>query len=235
MILSGWETVFFWIFAIAAIIAGLLTVMARNAVHSALFLISSLVSVGALFILLGAEFIAGVQILVYVGGVMVLFLFVIMLVNVGAEEEGRAPIFNKPPQVAAAIIFLLMLAGLLVAYAIPRGYGAMQKRDEAALQQASARRSASEANLDTGATGVSRVTKETERVGKSLYTYASLPFEIASLLLLVAIIGSVMLARTLKQEIAADDVDPEVLAAAIGKDSQNRFTSWLMTPALLLL
>src|SRR2546430_12050303 len=87
MILSGWESVFFWIFSIAAILAGLLTVMARNAVHSALFLISSLVSVAALFILLGAEFIAGVQILVYVGGVMVLFLFVIMLVNVGARSE----------------------------------------------------------------------------------------------------------------------------------------------------
>src|SRR5229473_3122437 len=80
MILSGWESVFFWIFSIAAILAGLLTVMARNAVHSALFLISSLVSVAALFILLGAEFIAGVQILVYVGGVMVLFIFVILLV-----------------------------------------------------------------------------------------------------------------------------------------------------------
>src|ERR671927_340049 len=65
MVLSGWEAVFFWVFALAALIAGLLTVMARNAVHSAMFLISTLVSVAALFILLGAEFIAGVQILVY--------------------------------------------------------------------------------------------------------------------------------------------------------------------------
>jgi len=80
MILSGWETVFFWIFSIAAILAGLLTVMARNAVHSALFLISSLVSVGALFILLGAEFMRGVQILVYVGRSNGFVLFVIMLV-----------------------------------------------------------------------------------------------------------------------------------------------------------
>jgi NADH-quinone oxidoreductase subunit J len=212
MILSGWESVFFWIFSIAAILAGLLTVMARNAVHSALFLISSLVSVAALFILLGAEFIAGVQILVYVGGVMVLFLFVIMLVNVGAEEEGRAAIFNRPAQVTAALVFLGLLAGVLVVYAIPRGYQAMQKRDESALQQANARRDATESNMDTAATGVSRLTRETERVGTSLYTYASLPFEIASLLLLVAIIGSVMLARTLKQEVAADDVDPEVLS-----------------------
>ncbi|MCA1573359.1 MAG: NADH-quinone oxidoreductase subunit J, partial [Acidobacteria bacterium] len=83
--------------------------MARNAVHSALFLISSLLSVAALFILLGAEFIAGVQILVYVGGVMVLFLFVIMLVNVGAEEHGLSEISNKPRQVAASLIFCLLL------------------------------------------------------------------------------------------------------------------------------
>jgi NADH-quinone oxidoreductase subunit J len=219
MILSGWESVFFWIFSIAAILAGLLTVMARNAVHSALFLISSLVSVAALFILLGAEFIAGVQILVYVGGVMVLFLFVIMLVNVGAEEEGRAPIFNKPAQVTAALVFLAMLAGVLVIYAIPRGYSALQERDKAALTQAQRARTEQQTNLQPNATGVSRLTKETERVGTSLYTYASLPFEIASVLLLVAIVGSVMLARTLKQEVAADDVDPEVLASLSAKSS----------------
>ena len=214
MNLSGWESVFFWVFSIAAILAGLLTVMARNAVHSALFLISSLVSVAALFVLLGAEFIAGVQILVYVGGVMVLFLFVIMLVNVGAEEEGRAPIFNRPAQVTAALVFVALLAGALVMYAIPKGYGALKERDKVSAQQVTSARESQQQSLPPGATGVSRVTKETERVGNKLYTYASLPFEIASVLLLVAIIGSVMLARTLKQEIAADDVDPEVLKPA---------------------
>src|SRR6266850_337315 len=143
MILSGWETVFFWIFAIAAIVAGLLTVMARNAVHSALFLISSLVSVGALFILLGAEFIAGVQILVYVGGVMVLFLFVIMLVNVGSEERGSEEIFNRPRQVTTSVIFCgLLAAGLL--YAINVGYDGFFKRDQDKIQAAAARRQADE-------------------------------------------------------------------------------------------
>src|SRR5256885_16494732 len=98
MILSGWESVFFWIFSIAAILAGLLTVMARNAGHSALFLISSLVSVAAVFILLGAGFIAGVPIFVFVGGVMGLFLFVIILGNGGAEEEGKTAIFKRTRQ-----------------------------------------------------------------------------------------------------------------------------------------
>ncbi len=212
MILSGWESVFFWIFSIAAILAGLLTVMARTAVHAALFLISSLVSVAALFILLGAEFIAGVQILVYVGGVMVLFLFVIMLVNVAAEERGTAAIFNRPPQVAAALVFcLLLVLGLL--FAINRSFNSDKERGK--VQQAAVRREAQQQELAPGATGVSRVTKETERVGTSLYTYAALPFEIASVLLLVAIVGSVMLARTLKQEVASDDVDPEVLSAVV--------------------
>ena len=213
MILSGWEAVFFWIFSISAIFAGLLTVMARNAVHSALFLISSLVSIAALFILLGAEFIAGVQILVYVGGVMVLFIFVIMLVNVGAEEMGRAAIFNRPAQVGASLLFCLLLVGGLM-FAINTGFRGLLKRDEAKLAAVKGRREGSESLQAAGATGTSRITSETERVGNKLYTFASLPFEIASVLLLVAIIGSVMLARTLKQEAAADDVDPEVLQRA---------------------
>ena len=208
MTLSGWESVFFWIFSIATLIAALLTVMARNAVHSALFLISALVSIAALFILLGAEFIAGVQILVYVGGVMVLFLFVIMLVNVGAEESGRDFIFNRPAQVGASIIFSLLLAGGLY-YAINQGYPGLRDRDKDLIQESAEKRGRDQKKLPAGATGTSRITQDTQTVGSSLYRYASLPFEIASVLLLVAIIGSVMLARTVKQEAAADDVAPE--------------------------
>lgn len=219
MILTGWESVFFWIFSIAAIFAALLTVMARNTIHSALFLISSLVSVAALFILLRAEFIAGVQILVYVGGVMVLFLFVIMLVNVGSEERGSEEIFNHSRQVTTSVIFCaLLVAGLL--YAINVGYEGLQKRDEAAVSVGAGQSAANEQNLPQAATGSSRITKETERVGNGLYRYGSLPFEIASILLLVAIIGSVMLARTLKQEAAVDDTAPEVLRAEAQRDPE---------------
>lgn len=210
MVLSGYEALFFWIFALAAIFAGLLTVMARNAVHSALFLISSLVSVAALFVLARAEFIAGVQILVYVGGVMVLFLFVIMLVNVGAEERGTEQIFNRPRQVTTSLIFCLLLAGALL-FAVNRGYSGLLRlrptTPEAAAEQTAAR----DSQYPVSATGSSRLTDDTQGFGAVLYRYASLPFEIASLLLLVAIIGSVMLARTLRQEASADDVDPEVL------------------------
>src|SRR5215207_6146005 len=198
MVLQGWESVFFWVFALAALVAGLLTVMARNAVHSALFLISALVSVAALFVLLGAEFIAGVQILVYVGGVMVLFLFVIMLVNVSAEERGSEELFNRSGQVTAAVCFVaLLVLGLF--YAINQSAGRFAPEAEA---RAVSRSDAEAARLRNAATGVSKISEDTQRVGASLYRYGALPFEIASL---------VLLARTSKQELAADDVDPQVI------------------------
>ncbi|HEV7890828.1 MAG TPA: NADH-quinone oxidoreductase subunit J [Pyrinomonadaceae bacterium] len=204
MVLQGWESVFFWVFAVAALVAGLLTVMARNAVHSALFLISALVSVAALFVLLGAEFIAGAQILVYVGGVMVLFLFVIMLVNVGAEEREQEVLFNRTGQTTAAVCFAALLVfGLFYAINQAGGRFAGASREESPAALA--------ANLRPSETGVARMSEDTQRIGNSLYRYGGLPFEIASLLLLVAIVGSVLLARTSKQEIAADDVDPEVV------------------------
>ena len=207
MTLQGWESVFFWVFALGALVAGLLTVMARNAVHSALFLISTLISVAALFVLLGAEFIAGVQILVYVGGVMVLFLFVIMLVNVSAEERGREELFNGTAQNVAAICFAALLVfGLF--YAINQSAGRFA--DAAGAGRGAA--AAAATPLRDAATGVSKISVDTQRVGGSLYRYGALPFEIASLLLLVAIVGSVLLARTAKQEVAADDVDPRVVS-----------------------
>jgi len=221
MTLSGYEALFFWIFALAAIFAGLLTVMARNAVHSALFLISSLVSVAALFVLARAEFIAGVQILVYVGGVMVLFLFVIMLVNVGAEERGRDEIFNNSRQVTASLIFCLLLVGGML-YAVNQGYRGLLVHPDRRMtpEVAAAREATVDQAFRRSATGSSRITNDTSEVGGSIYRYASLPFEIASVLLLVAIIGSVMLARTLRQEASADDVDPEVLKEEMVRDPE---------------
>ena len=215
------DTVLFYVFAVLVLGGAVLTITRRSAVHSAISLIVSLLGVAGLYLLQQAEFLFAVQIVLYIGGIMVLFLFVIMLVNVGAEEEGRAPIFNRPAQVTAALVFLAMLAGVLVIYAIPKGYSALKDRDKVSAQEISASRDQQQQKLPAGATGVSRITNDTGRVGGKLYTFASLPFEIASVLLLVAIIGSVMLARTLKQEVAADDVDPEVLKS-IEKNDDDR-------------
>jgi NADH-quinone oxidoreductase subunit J len=223
MILAGWEALFFWVFGLGALVAALLTVMAKNAVHSALCLISALVSVAALFILLGAEFVAGAQILVYVGGVMVLFLFVIMLVNVSAEERGREELFNSPAQVGLAVVFcavlglgLVTVIGRAAGQLIPPAGAAGQTLSERAAAQGEAR-AEREVRLRRSATGVSRLSRDTQEVGSSLFRYAGLPFEIASLLLLVAIVGAVLLARTTKQEAAADDRDPEIQGPAAGE------------------
>ena len=166
-----------------------------------------------------AEFIAGVQILVYVGGVMVLFLFVIMLVNVGAEERGRDEIFNNQRQVTASLIFCLLLVGGML-YAVNQGYQGLQGIHQTTPEVAAARQATREQALPTSATGTSKMTFDSEGLGSVLYRYASLPFEIASVLLLVAIIGSVMLARTLRQEASADDIDPEVLKEELVRDPE---------------
>jgi len=193
MVLSGWEAVFFWVFAFAALFTALLTILSRSAVHCALFLISCLISIGALYILLGAEFVAGAQILVYIGGVMVLFLFVIMLVNISKEESNKSMIFNSKRQVITTTVFCLLITFAFV-FAINRGVKGLYdgNKSKNTIPQ--------EELLNTGATNKILISKNTEEVGGSLYRFASLPFEIASVLLLVAIVGSVLLARTPKQE-----------------------------------
>src|SRR5262245_45829737 len=110
MQLQGWEAVLFYVLAFMTLIMGVLVVTARLAVHAALFLISALVNIAMLFILLRAEFVAGVQILVYVGGVMVLFLFVIMLVQTRAEEEARIRLYTGQATVAVIIAALLAVS-----------------------------------------------------------------------------------------------------------------------------
>jgi NADH-quinone oxidoreductase subunit J len=150
---------------------------------------------------------------------MVLFLFVIMLVNVGSEERGSEEIFNRPRQVTTSVIFCaLLVAGLI--YALNEGYMGFMKRDGDKILTAAEQRQTRDQNLAKSATGASGITNDTQRLGGILYRYGSLPFEIASVLLLVAIIGSVMLARTLKQEAAVDDVDPDILHKEAARDPE---------------
>ena len=179
MRLSGWETVFFYALGVLALFASLLVVTTRNAVHSALALVSTLISVAGLFVLLRAEFLAGVQVFVYVGGVMVLFLFVIMLVNVGREESGETKVFTRHAAAAVVVSGALAVGFVFAVRAADRTFSAGPVRAEAA-----------EAGLS----------RDTELVGADLYGRAALPFEIASVVLLVAIVGAVLLARDPKHE-----------------------------------
>jgi len=151
--------------------------------------------------------------------VMVLFLFVIMLVNVGSEERGSEEIFNRPRQVTASVVFCGLLVAILIG-ALNTGYVGFENRDRDKIQASAEANKVRDQALATSATGSSRITNDTGRIGSSLYRFGSLPFEIASVLLLVAIIGSVMLARTLKQEASVDDVDPEVLHKEAAHDAE---------------
>ena len=195
MQLHGWEGVLFYALAIMTLFMAVFVVTARIAVHSALFLIATLVNVALLFILLRAEFVAGVQILVYVGAVMVLFLFVIMLVETRAEEEARVELYTK--QTWPAVIVALLLA---VSF-----YFAMNPAQTAFRPPADTNVAAAPGTVDTtgersNAGAGLYISDDTETVGEALYRRAALPFEIASVRLLVAMVGAVLLARGTKQE-----------------------------------
>jgi NADH-quinone oxidoreductase subunit J len=163
----------FLFYTLAAILIGfaILTVMARNPVRSAVYLISALLAVAGLFFLLQAEFVGAVQILVYVGGIMVLFLFVIMLVSLReamAEEHASR---HWKAGVALAVVLSVELIYLLL-----HGPGVLEFRAAPGIV-------------------LEAQTLNTESVGIVLYTTYLLPFEIASVLLLVAIVGAVVLAK----------------------------------------
>jgi NADH-quinone oxidoreductase subunit J len=192
MQLHGLEAALFYVLAIMTLFMAVFVVTARVAVHSALFLISTLVNVALLFILLHAEFVAGVQILVYVGGVMVLFLFVIMLVQTRAEEEARVRLYTG--QTTPAIVIALLLA-VSFYFAMNPAQGAFRPSESAPTTPVAAEGS----ERTTSGAGMS-ISKDTQEVGEQLYRQAALPFEIASLLLLVAMVGAVLLARGTKQE-----------------------------------
>ena len=163
------DTVLFYVFALLTLGGGVFTITRRNAVHSAISLIVSLLGVAGLYLLQKAEFLFAVQIVLYVGGIMVLFLFVIMLVNLDQAAKERQ--FNG--QWAIAIAATLAVAAEL-AYFLYRGKDAFRIADGPAAASA---------------------TGNVEQVADSLFSEYLLPFEIASVLLLVAVVGSVVMAK----------------------------------------
>jgi NADH-quinone oxidoreductase subunit J len=165
------DTVLFYIFAVMVLGGGVLTITRRNAVHSAISLIISLLGVAGLYLMQQAEFLFAVQIVLYIGGIMVLFLFVIMLVNLDQAAKERQ--FNRQWPVA---LIATGLVGAQVGYFVWKGRDAFHIA-EGALPAATA--------------GIGN----TELIANSLFTEYLLPFEIASILLLVAVVGSVVMAK----------------------------------------
>ncbi len=158
-------------YVIAACILGfaVLVVATRDTVHSVLFLVLDFLFVAALYVLLAAPFLAVIQVLVYAGGIVVLYLFVVMLVNLK-----RPPEAHQDPHRRTRLGFGLAVAVLLELAAIGLYQGV--------------RPSAAPA-------GGLPVASNTEQVGWMLYTNYLIPFEIASMLLLVAMIGAIVLAK----------------------------------------
>jgi NADH-quinone oxidoreductase subunit J len=164
---------FFYVLAGLAVASGLAVITRRNAVHSALALIVTLLSVAGLYLMLYAPFVAGVQIIVYAGGIMVLFLFVIMLVNIERATKDRQ--FNRiwPVGLAAAGALLALFVSVIV-----KGKALFPDR---MIPLPESQNTQQVAALLYGEGG---------RMGQ--YTFA---FEIASLLLLVAILGAVIMTK----------------------------------------
>lgn len=171
-------SIVFYILATIVLGGALMMISSRNMVHSIVWMVTSFVGVAGIFILLQAEFVAAVQVLVYAGGIVVLFLFVVMLVNVG---EIRQLEYLHNQWVPASLLAVVLFAELgFLLWGATTGETPGAEETEAALRSAGA---------GSGIVG------NTETIGMTLYRDYLLPFEIASVLLLVAMIGAIYLAR----------------------------------------
>ena len=155
----------FYLLSAVSIISALLMVFSKNPIHSVLFLIVTFFSVAGHFILLNADFLAIVQIIVYTGAIMVLFLYVIMLLNLNKESESSKPFLVRlAAAVSGGLLFLVLIASLKTS--IP-------------------------SSPNEVVSGIGTV----KNLGKVLFDQYLLPFEATSVLFLSAMAGSVMLAK----------------------------------------
>jgi NADH-quinone oxidoreductase subunit J len=163
------EFVIFFIMAAVALGAAISMVLARNPVHAALLLVSVLIAVAVMFLLQDAQLLAAVQIIVYAGAIVVLFLFVIMLLGVDKHESLADPVrYQRPAAIALGVIGLLEVL-FLAGHHWTTGLQASKSLN--------------------GGTG------NVEAVARSLFTDFLWPFEITAILLVVAVVGGVVLAR----------------------------------------
>ena len=161
------DTVLFIIFATVAVVCAFNLVFQKHPISSALSLIGVMGSLAVLYLLLGAEFIAMAQVIVYGGAVMVLFVFVIMLLNAGSEKASSKAWF-------AQIVGIPLLVGLV---AVPGGLILTALPPMRAVEFGS------------------WVGGKAEQIGQMLFTEYLLPFEVISVLILIAILGAVVLAQ----------------------------------------
>ncbi len=161
------DPIFFLIFAIIAVVSAINVVVQRHPVSSALSLIGVMASLAVEYLLLGAQFIAAAQVLVYAGAIMVLFIFVIMLLNAGAETWTKGSFMARLLGVPLLVLMLGLVSFVIYRMFPPGGTQGVQF------------------GAFTGGT--------TENLGRAVFTTYLWPFEITSVLVLIAIVGAVVL------------------------------------------
>ena len=171
--------VIFFILAVVAVLASLKVVNSRSPVTSAMFLVLTMCCLAGLFVQLGALFVAALQIIVYAGAIMVLFLFVIMLLNLRKDEFGSDP--RKMQKILGFILAAVVL--VQVVFIIGWAMGDYNGISEVHLPSTTT-------DLDIGDRSGS-----SHAVAETLFTKYLYPFEVTSILLLAAIIGAVVIAR----------------------------------------
>jgi NADH-quinone oxidoreductase subunit J len=166
------EAIAFYSLAAVILVFAVLVVSTKNPVHSVLFLVANFLGVAALYVLLRAEFLAVIQVLVYAGGILVLYLFVVMLVNLKRPAEATTDPRRRDR-------FGMLLAGAVLAE-----FAAIVLYSFSAPWPAS-----------PGAAEAAGALGNTEAVGWALYVDYVIPFEVASVLLLLAMVGAIVLAK----------------------------------------
>ena len=177
----------FYLMAVATIVAGLSVVFARNPVHSVLFLIAAFFSAAGLFVLLGAEFLAMLLIVVYVGAVAVLFLFVVMMLDVDFAELRQG--FAQYLPIGGLVAGVLAVEMVLVSASV-------------AAQGAAGKNALTDANAGQ--------VSNTEAIGRVLYTDYIFFFQAAGLVLLVAMIGAIVLTLRHKSGVKRQNIGAQV-------------------------
>jgi NADH-quinone oxidoreductase subunit J len=167
------DALFFWILAAVAVVASLLVIGQRNPMYSVLLLIASFGALSGLYVLLGAPFVAAIQIIIYAGAIMVLFLFVVMLLNIRSEgpAEGQTHVLRggAGPRHFGAVLSLALIVEL--AWALRRLQGS-------ALPGAAA-----------------QAPTTVKEIGLTLFREYAFAFEATSVLILIAMVGAIVLAR----------------------------------------
>ncbi|MBL8522953.1 MAG: NADH-quinone oxidoreductase subunit J [Betaproteobacteria bacterium] len=182
------QSIIFYVFAAVLIISALRVITAKNPVHAAMFLVLSFFTAAALWLLIYAEFLAITLILVYVGAVMVLFLFVVMMLDINFDKLREGFWKHLPIAATVAILMVVQMALLLMGKAI---------------------------NLkDAGPIVPAAGASNTKELGRILYTDYLLPFELAAVVLLVAMVAAIALTLRGRKESKSQNVGDQVRVKA---------------------